>query len=380
MELNLARIKETNALACLECGKCTGVCPVARYSKTFSPRQILIKSIRNSHPDAFRGPDLWSCLTCRQCDTICPSNIQYIEFIQTIRNIVGPENQEGTCSHGGILDAILKIMTTPDLKQERLGWLSKEYQTSKDGEYLYFMGCLPYYDVLFEDLEIEPLNIAKSTLKIFNYLGIKPQMMPNEKCCGHDFFWNGDLENFKKLGEQNVNQMKDTGAKYVVTACPECYRTLKQDYTSVFGSLPFEVYHISEFLNAKLEEKNIELKVSDQKMTFHDPCRLGRHMGIYEAPRQALSHLKGVELKEMAHHHKRATCCGVTSWMNCSQVSKQIQGQRLREANKTGAETLVTSCPKCQIHFQCALLDNQLKEEVKFKIKDFTEVFAESIN
>jgi heterodisulfide reductase subunit D len=82
----------------------------------------------------------------------------------------------------------------------------------------------------------------------------------------------------------------------------------------------------------------------------------------------------------MAHHHKRAICCGVTSWMNCSQISKQIQAQRLREANATGSDTLITACPKCQIHFQCALLDKQLKEEVKFKIKDFTEVFAENLN
>lgn len=380
MELDLVKIRDTNALACLECGKCTGVCPVSRYSKTFSPRLLLIKSTRNSHPDAFKGADLWSCLTCRQCDSICPSSIKYIELIQLVRNAVGVENKEGTCSHGGILDSILKIMTAPDLKQQRLDWLSKDYQTSKSSEYLYFMGCLPYYDVLFNDIGAKPLNIARSTLKIFNYLDIKPQVLPNEKCCGHDFYWNGDLENFKKLAELNIAQIKESGAKYVITACAECYRTLKLDYQQFFGNLPFDVIHITEFLTQRLEEKKIKLNSSAGKMTFHDPCRLGRHMGVYEPPRQSLGHLTGTQLIEMPHHKKRATCCGVSAWMNCSQVSKQIQGKRLREGALVGADTFITACPKCQIHFQCALQDSQLKEEVKFTIKDFTEVFAEALN
>lgn len=380
MELDLVKIRDTNALACLECGKCTGVCPVSRYSKTFSPRLLLIKSTRNSHPDAFKGADLWSCLTCRQCDSICPSSIKYIELIQLVRNAVGVENKEGTCSHGGILDSILKIMTAPDLKQQRLDWLSKDYQTSKSSEYLYFMGCLPYYEVLFNDIGAKPLNIARSTLKIFNYLDIKPQVLPNEKCCGHDFYWNGDLENFKKLAELNIAQIKESGAKYVITACAECYRTLKLDYQQFFGNLPFDVIHITEFLTQRLEEKKIKLNSSAGKMTFHDPCRLGRHMGVYEPPRQSLGHLTGTQLIEMPHHKKRATCCGVSAWMNCSQVSKQIQGKRLREGALVGADTFITACPKCQIHFQCALQDSQLKEEVKFTIKDFTEVFAEALN
>ncbi len=380
MEFNAKQIQETNAFSCMECGKCTGVCPVSRHSKTFSPRLILIKSIRNSHPDALKGADLWSCLTCQQCDTICPSNIQYIEFIQLIRQFVGVENREGTCSHGGILDSILKIMTSPNLKQQRLDWLSKEYQTATSGDYLYFMGCLPYYNALFSELQVQPLNIARSTIKIFNYLGIKPQMLPNEKCCGHDLLWNGDVKNFKVLAEQNIEQIKSSGAKHVITACPECYRTLKMDYTRIFGKQEFDIQHISEFLAGKLEGKKISLKSPPAQACFHDPCRLGRHMGIYDEPRQVLSQVEGLRLTEMAHHHKRAICCGVTGWMNCSQVSKQIQARRLREAQATGSNLLITSCPKCQIHFQCALLDKNLKEEINFTIKDFTEIIAENLN
>jgi len=173
--------------------------------------------------------------------------------------------------------------------------------------------------------------------------------------------------------------LEKSAAKKVITSCPECYRTIKTDYARMFGKLPFEVIHISEFIAGQFEHKNINLPTQEEIVTFQDPCRLGRHMGIYDAPRQTLQHLQGLELKEMAHHHNRALCCGVSGWMNCSQVSKQIQVQRLQEAQATGANTLVTACAKCQIHFSCALQDEQLKKSIDFKIKDLTEVVAENL-
>ena len=149
MQIDHKLIRETNAYSCLECGKCTGACPVSRYSQTFSPRQILTGTLHNTHPDAYSNKDLWSCLTCKRCDEVCPSNIKYIDFILLIRQFKGIENREGTCSHGGVLESISKIMMAPNLKQNRLSGLNGEFQTSKDGEYLYFMGCLPYFDVIF---------------------------------------------------------------------------------------------------------------------------------------------------------------------------------------------------------------------------------------
>lgn len=376
----LKQIKETGALGCLECGKCSGTCPVSRYSQTFSPRQILTRSVHNSHPQAYSTADLWSCLTCQQCDEICPSNIKYIELILLLRQFKGIENREGTCSHGGILESIARIMTTEGLKQQRLGWIPDKNQVSGNCEFLYFTGCLPYFDSLFTDIGVETLNIARSTLKILNYYDIRPQILADEKCCGHDLYWNGDMATFKNLAESNIEQIKNSGAKKVITACPECYRTLKTDYTKYFGTLPFETIHISEFIADKTGGKTNGLNLENTKVTFQDPCRLGRHMGIYEAPRTVLNSIKGIEFKEMTHHHKRSICCGVSGWMNCSQVSKQIQVQRLSEAEMSGAQTLVTSCAKCMIHFNCALKDENLKTNVSFNIKDLTEIFAESIH
>ncbi len=379
MQIDIKQIRETNAFSCLECGKCTGICPVSRYSNTFSPRQILNKSLYNNHPGAFKNADLWSCLTCQRCDEICPSDIKYIEFIQLIRQFVGINNREGTCSHGGILESISQIMTAKNLEQKRLDWMDNSYQTSSNSEYLYFMGCLPYFDVLFSEIGVKSLNIARSTLQILNYYDIKPQILTNEKCCGHDFYWNGDLNGFKNLAESNLEQIYNSGAKTIITACPECYRTLEVDYPRFFGTQPYQVMHISEFLMEKLNSEKIKVKSDGLKVTYQDPCRLGRHLGIYVAPRQVLQNLSGLEFQEMAHSGNRAICCGVSGWMNCSRVSKQIQEQRLQEAKITGADTLITSCPKCQIHLQCAMLDKQLNQEVDLQIKDLTEVLAENL-
>jgi len=244
---------------------------------------------------------------------------------------------------------------------------------------MYFMGCLPYFEVLFEDNNMKAMDIARNTVKILNYFDIKPQILPNEKCCGHDAYWNGDIQTFQKLGMANIDQIKKANIKKVITSCPECYRTLKIDYPKNFGRQDFEVFHISEFLSDIISDKKPVLKTDSQKVTFQDPCRLGRHMNIYEQPREALKAISGVELVEMGHHHKRSICCGVSGWMNCSQVSKQIQTNRLGEAKATGADILVTTCAKCQIHFNCALKDEKLGEEMPFIIKDLTEVVGESL-
>ncbi len=380
MDPVLNKIRETRAYSCLECGKCTGTCPVARYAASFSPRAILIRSLRNSTEQTLHSPDLWSCLTCQQCDTICPSDIKYIELMQLLRESAGGHFDESSCSHGGIIQTISRIMTNETLQQNRLDWLSSDLKTSRDSEYLYFVGCVPYYDPIFLDTGAEPIEIAVSTLRILNYFGINPQLLPNEKCCGHDFFWNGDLTRFRKLAESNIDQFTKQGIKKIITSCPECYRTLKVEYPKYLGSVSYEVHHISEFLEEKLKDKKLSLPSGKQHFTYQDPCRLGRHLGIYEPPRTALTQIKGGAFSEMAHHHKRATCCGVSAWMNCSQVSKQIQEQRLREALNTGADVLVTACPKCQIHLSCAMRNSDIfSEERGFLIKDLTQVVAECL-
>jgi heterodisulfide reductase subunit D len=359
------------AYRCLECGKCTGVCPVARFSDSFSPRRLLSNIVSNvTSTDGY-----WSCLTCMQCDTICPADIQYAALIQAIREANIMEQPKDLCSHGGIFESIMHIMSSNKLMQQRLDWLDNQQQISADSEYLFFVGCMPYFDQIFPST----INIARSTLKILNYFDIRPQILPNEKCCGHDALWMGDRKNFISLAKDNLKQIQTSGAKTIITSCPECCQAIRQEYTKQFGKQPFEVYHISEFLYQIMKEKNHRIKSEPHHVTYQDPCRLGRHLGVYEQPRRILAEYLNLPFSEMLHHHARATCCGVTNWMNCSQMTKAMQVKRLQEARQTGAELLITACPKCKIHLECAQKNAQLAQGIDIKIQDITELIANTL-
>jgi heterodisulfide reductase subunit D len=369
-------IKNTKAFLCLDCGKCTAICPLSRVNKGYSPRRLLTKALTGGNENLLKDNTVWSCLTCMQCQQRCPSDVDYIEFTLKVRAEAKGNGQEATCSHGGALQSLMKIMTAPELKQNRLGWITPDLKTSDKSEYLYFVGCLPYFDVFFSDIKANSIQTAKSTLKILNFFGIEPQVLANERCCGHDLFWMGDLENFKRLAEHNLKLIRESGAKKIITSCPECLVSLKFDYPEMFGKQGYEVLHISEFISQNLSTNKLKLKKTDKKVTYQDPCRLGRFSEIYDAPREVIK-ATGSELVEMLKNRKNATCCGTSSWVNCDIYSKMIQTNRLKEAKNTEAEILITACPKCQIHFSCTQNAEGYPEEAKLKILDLSTLFAE---
>jgi len=234
------------------------------------------------------------------------------------------------------------MMVNPALRPRRLSWLPGDAKVAERGDILFFVGCLPLYDALFEELGLGLTGIATSAIRILNALGVVPVILSEERCCGHDLLWTGDIEGFKRLAELNVEAIRATGAKKIITACPECYRTLKLDYPDVLGDLGFEVLHISEFLYRTLEEGKLKFERElKRKVTYHDSCRLGRHMGVYEPPRELLKAIPGLELVEMERNRENAACCGVSSWLLCGEISKKLQLERLKEAVATGAEQLV---------------------------------------
>jgi Fe-S oxidoreductase len=274
----------------------------------------------------------------------------------------------------------MKIMTAGELKQNRLGWITSDLKTKEKSEYLYFVGCLPYFDVFFSDIKANSLDSARSTLKILNFFGIEPMVLSNERCCGHDLLWMGDVENFKRLAKHNLDQIKKSGAKKLITSCPECLVSLKIDYPEFFGKTDFEVIHISELIADELSKNKIKLNKVEKKVTYQDPCRLGRFLGIYDPPRKVMGSVPGVEFLEMPKNRKNAICCGTSSWVNCDMYSRMIQTNRLKEAKNTGAEVLITACPKCQIHFSCTQNAEGYPEELKLRIVNLTALFAEAIS
>jgi Fe-S oxidoreductase len=272
----------------------------------------------------------------------------------------------------------MRMMADPKLKQNRLEWLDGELRTSTDSDTLYFVGCLPHYDVLFNGIGAQGLEIARSAVKVLNHLGIEPIVLADERCCGHDLLWEGDIENFRKLAELNVALLRETGAQRIVTACPECAHTLKVDYRAFGNGLDMEVLHLSQFLAQKLEAGELELGELGGGVTYQDPCRLGRYLGVYDEPRRVMAAL-GLELAEMEYHRGRALCCGTSAWTHCGATAKSIQVDRLHEAKATGAEALVTACAKCQIHFRCAMDDTRLGDQIMIEVKDLATLVAEAL-
>lgn len=375
MKLSTQQIIETNALACLECGKCTGVCPVSRFDRQFSPRRLLMQSVRDDSGELLADYDLWSCLTCKRCDAVCPSDIKYSDLTRFVRNCAADSGFHGKCSHSGAMDMLQKIMTKQELNQNRLDWVGKDLNISQTGEYLYFVGCAPYFDVFFDNLNLNILASARSSIKILNRLGISPVLMPDERCCGHDLLWNGDFEQFKVLAETNLNLIQETEAKTILFSCAECMSAFENLYPAAGLNTGLKLQHMSQFLAEKIKAGDLSLKKSSDNITYQDPCRLGRHLKETQAPRIVLNN--GGTFHEMKQNGKGSLCCGVSAWMNCDITSKRIQTERLKQASETGADILVVACPKCQIHLECTKKDQIVKNNYGITIKDIAEITLE---
>lgn len=369
-------LREAKAFLCLECGKCTSTCVVARYNRSYSPRRLISQALAGGRLPT--PQELSICLTCMACDERCPSGVHFVDLIRELRRVTYGAEFVGNCSHGGAMQSLMKLMTAPELNQDRLGWVTDDLKIADEGEVAFFVGCAPYFDAFFTELEVDTLAGVRGAVKVLNALGVEPVVAPDERCCGHDLLWGGDVEHFEKLARKNVELLTARGVKAVIFNCPECYYTFKADYAKVVGRLPFEVKHISEVVAERAAELSF---VGDgtEKVTFQDPCRLARFAGVVEAPRQALA-AAGVELAEMARSGKGAVCCAGNGWLNCDRFSKEIQLERLREARATGATTLVTACPKCEIHFRCAMNDPNLADEIKMEMRDLAATVASRLD
>jgi len=344
-------INATKTYYCLDCGVCTGSCPVSRVFPEFSPRQIIERSLYGL--EEFSDDTIWSCLTCAQCSVRCPADINFPEFIRLMRDEAHTLGFDGVPAHNGMLQTIMAIQTR-DVRQNRNFWI-EDAKIKETGDVFYFVGCRPYFDVIFRNIDAGSIQGARNVVKILNACGVEPVVSANERCCGHDALWNGNEKTFKQLAQLNLDLIRSAGAKQVIFSCPEGYHTFKEYYPEYFGKLDFEPVYILDFLADKLSEGAIRMADSGEAVvTYHDPCRLGRLAGIYDEPRKLIEAIPGIELREMPRSRENGVCCGTSGWMNCSSCSKEIQLERLKEAGDTGAQALVTTCPKCQIHFRCA--------------------------
>jgi Fe-S oxidoreductase len=364
----------TQTYYCLDCGVCTGSCPVSRVLPTFSPRLIVEKALLGLGDELLYDRDLWSCLTCSRCYERCPAHIDFPEFMRLLREEATQRGSSGVYAHHGILQIIMELQSQ-GLQEKKTGWLREAGEVTENGDTFFFVGCSPYFDVIFRDIGVDSLTVSRSVISILNAAGIKPVVSDAEHCCGHDMLWNGHVEVFKKLAAHNLEVIRASGAKRVVFNCPEGYHTFKHYYPQYFGELDFEVVQFYDLAARMIADGTLRLNNGGGRFTYHDPCRLGRMAKIYDAPRDILRHVPGATFVELERSRENAVCCGTSGWVNCSSGSKQIQVERLREAVATGADTLVTACPKCRIHLNCALSNL----EMDLQIKDLATVLAESM-
>jgi len=372
-------IKDTRAHDCVECGKCTSVCPVATLNPDFAPRLIVVKALEGVEANIREERDIWSCLTCALCSDMCPYKVDYCEFVRGMRTEAVFQGADPHCSQGGLIQAVARIQSHPGLKQQRLKWVTADLKTADRGDVYYFTGCLPHLDVIFSDRNLGLTDVVRTTVRAMNAAGVTPALGAGEVCCGHDLNWTGDEEHFEKLVDINLKTIQASGAKTVVFSCPECLRTFDVDYRAIAGDLGFEVRHVSDYLLELVKQGKLSpVSGNGVKVTYQDSCRLGRHLGIYDPPRELLRAL-GAEVVEMPRTREKAACCGVSAFATCDAASKKMQVDRMVEAKGTGAQALVTSCPKCLIHLNCAVANEVPVERslVDIPIKDLAQVVGE---
>ncbi len=376
------QVKETKAYNCVECGICTASCPVSRVNPNFSPRLMVERLLLGPPGEILEDAELWSCLTCRTCSVRCPSQVDYNEFTRGARVKAREAGFEGVDTHAGVLRSIMELHAK-GFKPHGATWLDKGLRTRTKGDDFYFVGCLPYFDVVFRNIDVASTPIAHSAVKLMNIAGITPVVSENERCCGHDFYWSGNHSGFEKLAEYNVRLITETGAKRVIFTCPEGYHTFSKVYPSHVGRLKFDVVHLSDVLLEKVKSGELKLKRPQSlsgdepvKVTFQDACRMGRMMDKTEGMRELLGLVPGIELVEMPRNRAEAVCCGSSEWVSCTLCNKEIQLDRLAEAKATGAAVLVTACPKCRIHLGCAMYDKD--RELEIEIRDITSLLMEA--
>jgi len=372
--------KDTNAWACYDCGKCTATCPISRVGADYSPRKHVLATNLGEEGVITRDPSLFACLTCSLCDSRCPAEVAYTPLVQKLREQAFDASIKPECPHGGALQSVMRMMASGGAQQNRLSWLDDDLKTSpKEGEVFLWTGCTVYYDAFFPEFGLSTVAGTQATVKVLNSLGVTPVVSADERCCGHDLLWNGDRASFEALAKHNVELVKASGADVVVTPCAECARTWLLDYEPFLDGAKIRVQHLTEYL----AERQGDLKMSNgstTKVTFQDPCRLSRHMGVVDAPREVLNEVPGIEIEEMSRSGTRGACCAGGTWSNCDRFAKQIQVGRLREAKATGAEVLVTACPKCQVHLACAMKDSNIGNEISIEMRDVAEVVASALD
>ena len=383
--------------SCTACGKCHEVCPATNSEKPLSPKWVILdlKQIMYDKPlfaHEYKGAShnkdakdpasiisqetLWSCTSCRACVEACPVGINQLTKIIDLRRALVPENKAPV----NLLNTLKNIRSRfnpwgqqPDDREKWTEGLDvPTVESNTNFEYLYWVGCAGAYDSRNQNVAKTMVKLLKKASVSFAILGKK------EKCTGDTARRAGDEGLFQELAIENIEVLKSKNVKKIITHCPHCFNTFKNEYPE-FGLNEVSVFHHTEILWELIKEGKLSMtKEVSEEITYHDSCYLGRHNGQYDAPRNILNNVPGLKYVEMENSREKGTCCGgggAQLWYEAP--GKQINVMRLNEVKESGAKTVASACPFCTIMLETAkTLD---KSGTPIVVQDISELVVSAI-
>jgi Fe-S oxidoreductase len=379
------------------CNRCQEVCPAASTGKALSPAAMLINeryelnkifpgfSAGQASPRpllefALNEESAWACTTCNACVEVCPvGNEQMLHIIDVRRERVltaaeFPKGLQNTFNH--MERAGNPWGMAPD---ERLAWAKglpfavPTIEEKPDPQVLYWVGCAVAFDPRAQ-------KIARSLAEIFNAAGIDWAVLgKSEKCTGDTARRAGNEYLFAQMAEENVATLKEIEPKTIVTTCPHCFHTIANEYPQFGGN--FLVKHHTDFINELVQSGRVKIMAnSSGSVTYHDPCYLGRHNGIFDQPR-GLIQSTGANLTEPERNRNNSFCCGAGGgqfWKDEEKGHERVSTNRYRELKQTGAKTVATGCPFCLR----MITEETAKEEpeIAMEVLDIAEIVAKSLS
>ena len=357
--------------ACTRCGECTATCPTggeAQDIELITPRGKILK-LREFYKKQYGlkarllGPSeipedqlmelssrAYECTICGQCKTVCPANLDTIEMWENMREFLVANRLAPLKAHEEVLKSI-ENYDNPWMqpRAQRSRWskrLEKEVRikeaTKEKCENLYFVGCTAAYDPNIREMAVNTVRVLSKANIDFGILG------NDEGCCGSTLLRTGMTAAARPMALRNIEMFEKVSPHRIVTSCAGCYKTLRQDYPKIGRMVP-EVLHVVQLVSELVDGGRLKFKPLDVKVTFHDPCHLGRHTGLYEEPRKILESIPGVRLTEMERTREESRCCGAGGGVKTAfpELAQKISTLRVEDAERTGAEILATSCPFC---------------------------------
>ncbi|MBI5018095.1 MAG: (Fe-S)-binding protein [Deltaproteobacteria bacterium] len=359
---------------CYQCGMCDVVCPWNRV-RPFSMRKIIRQATFGL--TEIEEEEIWRCTTCGTCPQRCPRGVKQVEAGVALRRIaaeydVYPGHVRPIRAIAGNL--ISEGNTLGGERSKRGDWAKNlSVKTFTEGtDVLYFPGCYLSYDPRLKKVAAATASLLQKAGVDFGILG------PKESCCGESIRKTGNEDLFKRLARENIKTFVEHGVTKILVSSPHCYHTFKNEYPEF--KVNFEVIHITQFLLDLVKEGRLEFsKEYRGRVTYHDPCYMGRHNGVYAEPRDLLKTVPGLELVEMADAYERSLCCGGGGgriWMETPK-GERFSDLRLEQAVEVGADALVTACPYCITNFEDSRLG--LKDPDALAVKDITELLQEVV-